>query len=124
MKSISQVLGSFFLNLFLPSSISTLLQIFKSSTGEKYVFILITIASILINIAIFLATFAFKKAQKHYSSVFCLVYLQILWSSIIGYFIFNEYLNTLALLGALFIIISGLISIPGQFYQLKDKSSE
>ncbi len=88
------------------------------------VFILITTASILINIAIFLATFAFKKAQKHYSSVFCLVYLQIVWSSLIGYFIFNEYLNTLALLGALFIIISGLISIPGQFYQLKDKSSE
>ena len=101
-----------------------MLFIYDPIKVDLNVFVLITIASILINIAIFLATFAFKKAQKHYSSVFCLVYLQILWSSIIGYFIFNEYLNTLALLGALFIIISGLISIPGQFYQLKDKSSE
>ena len=83
------------------------------------VFILITIASILINLAIFLATFTFKKAQKHYSSIFCLVYLQIVWSSFIGFFIFDEILNKLAIFGALLIVLSGLISIPGQFKQLK-----
>ena len=83
-------------------------------------FILITSASILINLAIFLATFAFKKAQKHYSSVFCLVYLQIVWSSLIGIYIFNEYLNLFALLGAVLIIISGIISIPGQFKQISE----
>jgi len=84
-------------------------------------FFLITLASIAINIAIFLATFAFKTAQKHYSSIFCLVYLQIVWSSLIGYYIFGEYLNKLAFIGAFLIIISGLISIPGQFKQLNDK---
>ena len=76
------------------------------------------VASILINLAIFLATFTFKLAQKHYSSVFCLLYLQIVWSSLIGFFIFNEILNTMAFIGALFIIISGFISLPGQFKQL------
>ena len=122
--NISTALGFFIYGGSIIHILSFLLFIYDPIKVDLNVFILITIASILINIAIFLATFAVKKAQKHYSSVFCLVYLQILWSSIIGYFIFNEYLNTLALLGALFIIISGLISIPGQFYQLKDKSSE
>ena len=85
-------------------------------------FVLITVASILINVAIFLATFTFKKAQKHYSSIFCLVYLQIVWSSLIGFFIFDEILNSLAFLGALFIVFSGIISIPGQFKQISYKS--
>tara|TARA_Y100001970_G_scaffold184399_1_gene224272 strand:+ start:4771 stop:5646 length:876 start_codon:yes stop_codon:yes gene_type:complete len=83
------------------------------------IFFLITVASILINLAIYLATLAFKTAQKHYSSVFCLVYLQIFWSSLIGFFIFDEILNTLALFGALFIILSGIISLPGQLKQIK-----
>jgi len=82
------------------------------------VFSLITVASILINIAIFLTTFAFKISQKFYSSVFCLVYLQIVWSSLIGIIFFNEYLNLVAYLGAFMIIISGIISIPAQKKQL------
>ena len=98
--------------------ISIILFLFDPLKVNLYQFLLITTASILINIAIFLATFAFKKAQKHYSSIFCLVYLQIVWSSLIGIFIFNEYLNMFAYFGAILIITSGIISIPGQFKQV------
>ena len=83
-------------------------------------FALIIIASIFINIAIFLMTLAFKTAQKHYSSVFCLVYLQIVWSILIGFIVFNEYLNFYAVIGALFIILSGLFSIPAQYKQINE----
>ena len=99
--------------------LSFLLFIFDPIKVSYYVFFLISVASILINLALFLATFTFKKAQKHYSSIFCLVYLQIVWSSLIGFFIFNEILNNIAFIGALFIVLSGIISIPGQFKQLK-----
>ena len=84
------------------------------------VFLLITLASILINMAIFLMVYAFKKSQKYYASVFCLVYLQILWSSLIGIYFFNEYLNNIAFVGAILIILSGIISIPGQFRQINE----
>ena len=70
--------------------------------------------------AIFLATLAFKTAQKHYSSVFCLVYLQIIWSVLIGLFIFNEYLNLFAFIGALLIVMSGIFSIPAQYKQIDE----
>ena len=85
-----------------------------------YEFFLITVASILINIAIYLATLAFKTAQKHYSSIFCLVYLQIIWSSLIGIFVFNEFLNLFAYIGASLIILSGIISVPGQLKQINE----
>tara|TARA_Y100000590_G_scaffold453833_1_gene599595 strand:- start:178 stop:1050 length:873 start_codon:yes stop_codon:yes gene_type:complete len=100
--------------------ISLVLFIINPIKIDFFVFFLITVASILINLAIFLATLAFKTAQKHYSSVFCLVYLQIVWSSLVGIFVFNEYLNFYALIGALLIIISGIISIPGQFKQVSE----
>ena len=109
------IYGGMFIHL-----ISIILFILDPLKVNLQEFILITTASILINIAIFLATLAFKKAQKHYSSIFCLVYLQIVWSSLIGIFVFNEYLNLFAYLGAAFIIISGIISIPGQFKQVSE----
>ena len=101
--------------------LSIILFIWDPIKVNFYVFFLITVASILINAAIFLTTNAFKIAQKHYSSVFCLVYLQIVWSYLIGFFIFDEILNSLAFVGALFIVLSGVISIPGQLKQIKDK---
>tara|TARA_B100000029_G_C17544172_1_gene947841 strand:+ start:1020 stop:1892 length:873 start_codon:yes stop_codon:yes gene_type:complete len=82
-------------------------------------FFLIFISSFFINTAIFLMTFAFQASQKYYSSIFCLVYIQILWSMIIGYFIFSEYLNLYAFIGAIFIVFSGILSIPSQYKQHK-----
>ena len=40
----------------------------------------------------------------------------------IGFYFFNEYLNTLLFLGAMLIVLSGLISIPGQIRQLNDNN--
>ncbi len=82
-------------------------------------FFLITAASIFINAAIFLVTTSIRMAQKYYSSVFCLVYLQVVWSTLVGIFIFNEYMNIYAYFGAILIVTSGLFSIPSQFKQLR-----
>ena len=100
---------------------SFLLFLYDPLKIDLNIFFFITIASIFINIAIFLATFAFRMAQKYYSAVFCLVYLQIVWSSLIGLYFFDEYLNKFALIGAILIVISGIISVPGQFKQLNEK---
>ena len=109
------VYGGIFIHL-----ISWILFILNPLTINLKIFLLITLASILINLAIFLSVFAFKISQKYYASVFCLVYLQIVWSSLIGMIFFNEYLNYIAYLGALMIIISGIISIPAQKKQLSE----
>ena len=109
------VYGGIFIHL-----ISWILFILNPLTINLKIFLLITLASILINLAIFLSIFAFKISQKYYASVFCLVYLQIVWSILIGIIFFNEYLNFIAYLGAFMIIISGIISIPAQKKQLSE----
>tara|TARA_Y100000768_G_C23971213_1_gene680678 strand:+ start:579 stop:1457 length:879 start_codon:yes stop_codon:yes gene_type:complete len=83
---------------------------------------LIITASIFINLAMFFATTAFRVAQKHYASVFPLVYLQVLWSSLVGIYIFNEYMSAYAYLGAFLIVLSGIVSLPSQIKQLKDSN--
>ena len=120
-NNITTTLGFFIYGGFFIHIISLFLFILDPINVNFFEFSLITIASILINFAILLATLAFKIAQKHYSAVFCLVYLQIVWSSLIGIVVFNEYLNIVAYMGASFIIISGLISIPAQIKQFNEK---
>ena len=120
-NTVTTTLGYFLYGGLIIHIISFLLFIYDPIKVSFYVFFLITIASIFINIALFLATFAFKKAQKHYSAIFCLVYLQIVWSSLIGFYFFNEYLNNYALIGASLIVLSGIISVPGQIKQIYEK---
>ena len=119
-NEVTTTLGYFMYGGFIIHIISLILFIWDPIKVNFYEFILITIASIFINIALFLVTLAFKTAQKHYSSVFCLVYLQIVWSVLIGLFIFNEYLNLFAIIGALMIVMSGIFSIPAQFKQIDE----
>ena len=119
-NEVTTTLGYFMYGGFIIHIISLILFIWDPIKVNFYEFILITIASIFINMALFLATLAFKTAQKHYSSVFCLVYLQIVWSVLIGLFIFNEYLNLFAIIGALLIVMSGIFSIPAQFKQIDE----
>ena len=119
-NNVTTTLGYFMYGGFFIHMISLILFAWDPIKVNFYEFVLITIASIFINIAIFLMTFAFKTAQKHYSSVFCLVYLQMVWSILIGFIVFNEYLNFYAVIGALFIILSGLFSIPAQYKQIFD----
>jgi drug/metabolite transporter (DMT)-like permease len=82
---------------------------------------LIIISSIFINAALLCTGISFQRSQKYYASIFCLVYIQILWSVLVGYYIFNEYLNFYAIIGAFFIVISGLFSIPSQQKQINAK---
>ena len=82
---------------------------------------LIIISSIFINAALLCTGISFQRSQKYYASIFCLVYIQILWSVLVGYYIFNEYLNFYAIIGAFFIVISGLFSIPSQKKQINAK---
>jgi len=122
-NNVTTTLGYFMYGGFFIHMISLILFAWDPIKVNFYEFVLITIASIFINMAIFLMTLAFKTAQKHYSSVFCLVYLQIVWSILIGFIVFNEYLNFYAVIGALLIILSGLFSIPAQYKQINEKIS-
>lgn len=120
-NTVTTTLGYFLYGGLFIHIISFLLFIWNPIKISYNEFFLITIASIFINLALFLATFSFKKAQRHYSAIFCLVYLQIVWSSFIGFYFFNEYLNKYALIGACLIVLSGIISVPGQIKQAYDK---
>ena len=119
-NKVTTALGYFMYGGLIIHIISLILFIWDPIKVNFYEFILITIASIFINMGIFLATLAFKTAQKHYSSVFCLVYLQIVWSVLVGLLIFNEYLNFIAFIGAILIVLSGILSIPAQYKQIKE----
>jgi S-adenosylmethionine uptake transporter len=119
-NTVTSSIGYFVYGGIFTHLISWILFILNPLTINLKIFLLITFASILINLAIFLSIFAFKISQKYYASVFCLVYLQIVWSTLIGIIFFNEYLNFIAYLGAFMIIISGIISIPAQKKQLSE----
>ncbi len=120
-NKVTSTIGYFIYGGLFIHPLSFFLFVFDPISVSLDVFLMITLASVLINIAIFLSVYAFIKSQKYYASIFCLVYLQILWSSIIGFIFFNEFLNNIALLGAAFIVLSGLISIPGQMKQVNEK---
>jgi len=119
-NTITSSIGFFVYGGILVHLISWILFIFDPLTINLNIFLLITLASILINFAIFLSVFAFQISQKFYGSVFCLVYLQIIWSALIGIIFFNEYLNFIAYLGAFLIFLSGIFSIPAQKKQLSE----
>jgi len=120
-NTITTALGYFLYGGLIIHIISFFLFVIDPLKINLNIFLLISTASIFINAAIFLATFSFKIAQKYYSAIFCLVYLQIVWSSLVGFYFFNEYLNKYALIGAVLIVLSGIISVPGQIKQVYDK---
>ena len=119
-NQITSSIGYFIYGGIIVHIISLIIFIYDPLTLSLYNFSLITIASIFINSAIFLMVFAFQYSQKYYASVFCLLYTQILWTSIIGLIFFNELLNNFAFFGALIIVLSGIISVPGQYKQLNE----
>ena len=118
-NNVTTSIGYFIYGGLIIHALSLLLFIYDPISIDLNIFLLITFASISINFAIFLNVYAFKKSQKYYASVFCLVYLQICWTSIIGIIIFGEYLNNLGIIGAFLIVLSGIMSIPGQIKQAK-----
>jgi len=119
-NDVASNIGYFLYGGILVHLISIPLFILNPLTVSLLEYSLIIIASIFINLAMFFATTAFRIAQKHYASVFPLVYLQVLWSSLIGIYIFNEYMNLYAYIGSFLIVMSGIISLPSQIKQLRD----
>ena len=119
-NDVASNIGYFLYGGILVHLISIPLFILNPLTVSLLEYSLIIIASIFINLAMFFATTAFRIAQKHYASVFPLAYLQVLWSSLIGIYIFNEYMNLYAYIGSFLIVMSGIISLPSQIKQLRD----
>ena len=119
-NDVASNIGFFLYGGILVHLISIPLFILNPLTVSLLEYSLIIIASIFINLAMFFATTAFRIAQKHYASVFPLAYLQVLWSSLIGIYIFNEYMNLYAYIGSFLIVMSGIISLPSQIKQLRD----
>ena len=116
-NNVTTPVGYFIYGGIIIHSISLILFIYNPLSISLKIFILITISSILINSAMLLMTHAFQRSQKYYTSIFCLVYIQILYSIIVGYFVFGEYLNFYAVIGAVLIIITGVFSLPSQYKQ-------
>ena len=119
-NNVTSSIGFFIYGGIVVHLLSLFLFIFDPLIINLEIFGLITISSILINAAMLITTNAFQRSQKYYSSIFCLVYIQILYSVLIGYFVFGEYLNFLALIGAILIVFSGIFSIPSQYKQIND----
>ena len=99
-------------------SISILLFIFDPLIINFNILLLIFLGSICYNLGLALIVVAYKKAQKYFGAISCLIYIQIFWSLIFGLIFFNEILNLFAIVGALLIIISGVLAIPAQRKQI------
>ena len=101
-------------------SISILLFIFDPLIINFKIFLLILLGSICYNLALALIVIAYKKSQRYFGAISCLIYIQIFWSLIFGLIFFNEILNLFAIVGALLIIISGVIAVPAQYKQINE----
>ncbi len=99
--------------------LSLILFVFDPMFFNFEILLLMVTASIFVNIAIFSLVLAFQKAQKFYGSVSCLNYLQILWSLVIGVLVFNQVFDTAMVVGAIFIALSGILSVSAQTEQIE-----
>ena len=86
----------FFLNPMLPELIDLLL---------------ICSAGVLFFLAALLYNTAYYIAGKYTGIVSPFIYTQIIWASLYGYIFFSEKLDYIAVIGIVFIVISGTISI-------------
>ena len=118
-SNITTTLGFFVYGLVPINLVSVVLFIFDPLINFDLFFISL-FAGLIVLIGVYLVTYAFQNSKNHFSSIFALFYLQILWSLLIGIIFFNEYLNFIALIGAVLIVLSGILSLPAQKKQLKD----
>ena len=101
-------------------SISILLFIFDPLIISFNILLLVFLGSICYNLGLALIVVAYKKAQKYFGAISCLIYIQIFWSLIFGLIFFNEILNLFAIVGTLLIIISGVLAVPAQYKQINE----
>ena len=119
-NNITSAIGFFIYGGLFNHILALILFIYDPLIIDFQTFILITVASVCINLAICFITIAFYRASKFFGSLSCLVFFQIFWSIIFGIVFFGEHLNFIATIGALFIIFSGLISMPAQYKQIEE----
>ena len=112
------IYGGIFVHL-----LSLILFLIEPKILELYTVGLILVASLAVNMAIFLFVVAFRMAQKFYGIISCLHYLQILWAVLIGILFFDEYLNLLSGIGAVFIFTSGVMALTAQYRETKVKDN-
>ena len=98
--------------------LGVIMFIFDPKLFNIQTLILIVFASIFVNAAIFSVVVAFQKAQRFYGAISCLNYLQILWSVIIGFLLFDQGFGLVSLVGASLIVLSGVLSLSAQSRQL------
>ena len=118
-SNITTTLGFFVYGLVPINLVSVVLFIFDPLINYQLFFISL-FAGFIVLIGVYLVTYAFQNSKNHFSSIFALFYLQILWSLLIGIIFFSEYLNFVALIGAVLIVLSGILSLQAQKKQLKD----
>ena len=118
-SNITTTLGFFVYGLVPINLVSVVLFIFDPLINYQLFFISL-FAGLIVLIGVYLVTYAFQNSKNYFSSIFALFYLQILWSLLIGIIFFNEYLNFIALIGAVLIVLSGILSLQAQKKQLKD----
>ena len=117
--NICSTLGFFIYGLF-PVNVLSFILFYNDPLIEFELIKLSLFANFIVLIGMYFFTYALQNSQKHFSSVFGLLYLQIFWSFIISAFFFNENINIIVISGAIFIIISGLLSLHAQKKQLND----
>ena len=98
---------------------AVLLFVFDPMFFNFKTLLLMVSASVFVNIAIFFLVLAFQKAQNFYGSVSCLNYLQIFWSLVIGVLVFNQIVDIFMIMGAIFIVLSGILSVSAQAKQIE-----
>ncbi len=112
-SNITTTLGFFVYGLVPINLVSVVLFIFDPLINYQLFFISL-FAGFIVLIGVYLVTYAFQNSKNHFSSIFALFYLQILWSLLIGIIFFSEYLNFVALIGAFLIVLSGILSLQAQ----------
>ena len=117
---VCSTVGYFIYGGIFTHTISILLFIFDPLIINFNILLLIFLGSICYNLGLALIVVAYKKAQKYFGAISCLIYIQIFWSLIFGLIFFNEILNLFAIIGALLIIISGIIAVPAQYKQINE----
>ena len=78
-SNITTTLGFFIYGLVPINIVSVVLFIFDPLINYQ-LFIVSLFASLIVLIGMYLVTYAFQNSKNHFSSIFALFYLQILWS--------------------------------------------
>ena len=117
-NNITSSLGFFIYGGIFPHLISIIFFLFDPILLNINDIYLILISSIFVNLAIGLSTYAFQISSKFFASISCLIYTQIFWSVLIGYFYFNEILDKFSIIGAILIIFCGIFSVFAQYKQI------